>query len=75
MNKRARIFLATGALWGGLALAQTPITDTELSKDIENPVTRQITLPPRYEADFLDGPLQSHQGHFRKSIRPWCHSG
>ena len=30
-------------------------TDTQLSKEIENPVTRRITLPLRYEADFLDG--------------------
>jgi hypothetical protein len=57
MNKRAGIFLATAPFWGGPALAQTPapITDTELSKETENPVTRQITLPLRYEADFLDG--------------------
>jgi hypothetical protein len=26
-----------------------------LSKETENPVTRKITLPLRYEADFLDG--------------------
>jgi len=30
-------------------------TDTDLSKEIENPVTRRITLPLRYDADFLDG--------------------
>jgi hypothetical protein len=38
-------------------------TDTELSKEIENPVTRRITLPLRYEADFLDGAYRGHQGH------------
>jgi hypothetical protein len=27
-----------------------------LSKETENPVTRNITMPLRYEADFLDGP-------------------
>jgi hypothetical protein len=29
--------------------------DIQLSKEIENPVTRRITLPLRYEADLLDG--------------------
>lgn len=28
---------------------------TELSKDAENPVTRHITLPLRYESEFFDG--------------------
>jgi hypothetical protein len=32
------------------------VTDTALPKDTENRVTRQITLPLRYEADFLDDP-------------------
>ena len=31
------------------------MSNTELSKETENPVTRQITLPLRYQADFLDG--------------------
>ena len=31
------------------------ISDTELSKEAENPVTRYITLPLRYEADIWDG--------------------
>jgi len=64
MNKRAGIFLATAAFWGGQALAETPapISDTELSKDTENPVTRQITVPLRYEADFLDGAYKATKG-------------
>jgi hypothetical protein len=33
----------------------TSVSDTELSKEIENPLTRRITLLLRYEADFLDG--------------------
>ena len=47
-------------LWNGQALCQSAITasDTELSKEMENPVTRRITLPVRYEADFLDGPYK-----------------
>jgi hypothetical protein len=51
--------LASAPCCGGQSLAQpaAPVsdTDTELSKEIENPVTRGITLPLRYEADFLDG--------------------
>jgi hypothetical protein len=32
------------------------VNDTDyLSKETENPVTRKITVPLRYEADFLDG--------------------
>jgi hypothetical protein len=44
-------------LTGSQALAQvpTPVTNTDFSKETENPVTRQITLPLRYQADFLDG--------------------
>ena len=38
-----------------MAQEVAPVSDTELSKEIENPVTRRITLPLRYEADFLDG--------------------
>jgi hypothetical protein len=42
---------------GGTALAQSPpdpLSNTEWSKETQNPVTRQITLPLRYEADFND---------------------
>ncbi len=39
------------------AVAQVPaaVTDTELSKEAEDPVTRLLTLPLRYEAGFDDG--------------------
>ena len=50
--------LTTTALWSSQSLAQSsaPINDTDyLSKQAENPVTRKITVPLRYEADFLDG--------------------
>jgi hypothetical protein len=33
----------------------TPVANTDFSKETENPVTRQITLPLHYQADFLDG--------------------
>jgi hypothetical protein len=42
----------------------TPIDATELSKDAKNPVTRRITLPLRYEADFLDGPYKATKDTF-----------
>jgi hypothetical protein len=50
--------LPIAALRSGQSLAQTsaPVNDTDyLSKETENPVTRQTTLPLRYEADFHDG--------------------
>ncbi|HYZ40106.1 MAG TPA: hypothetical protein VE687_05680 [Stellaceae bacterium] len=40
------------------------MSDTELSTEIENPVTRRITLPLRYEADFLDGPYKATKDTF-----------
>jgi hypothetical protein len=49
--------LIAAAFWSGQAVAQTrmPITNDDFSKETENPVTRQITLPMRYQADFVDG--------------------
>ena len=57
MKKRAAGVLSFALLWAGQALAQstTPLSNTEVSKETENPVSRQITLPLRYQADFLDG--------------------
>jgi hypothetical protein len=54
------------ALWGGRCLAQpaASVSDNEVSKDSENPVTRQITLPLRYQADFLDGSEKATQSIF-----------
>ena len=68
MKKRILPTLAIAALWGGQSLAQSmvPVSDidTELSKEIENPVTRRITLPLRYEADFLDGAYKATKDTF-----------
>jgi len=66
MKKRIAPVLATAALWSGQALSQSaaPVSDTELSKEIENPVTRRITLPLRYEANFLDGPYKATKDTF-----------
>jgi hypothetical protein len=59
MNKPIGLAAALAMISGSQCLAQTIMTtsdiDTELSKEIENPVTRRITVPLRYEADFLDG--------------------
>jgi hypothetical protein len=66
MNKRAVAGLVVAALWSGQSMAQStpPLSDTELSKDTENPVTRQITLPLRYEADFNDGAYKATKDTF-----------
>jgi hypothetical protein len=52
------VVLAIAAIWCRQSFAQSgaPVNDTDyLSKETENPVTRKITVPLRYEADFLDG--------------------
>src|ERR1700735_4637123 len=40
------------------AQSAAPPSDTQLSKDVENPITRTITLPLEYEADFFTGPYK-----------------
>jgi len=75
-----RAFAALATLWSNQALSQSEATetDTEISKQIENPVTHRITLPLRYEADFLDGPYQATKDVFsiRRSGRScWTTSG
>jgi hypothetical protein len=47
-----------------LCQTATPESDTEISKQVENPVTRRITLPLRYEADFLDGAYKATKDTF-----------
>jgi len=66
MNKRAAVVIIMAALWSGQSLAQTPapISNTDLSKDVENPVSRQITLPLRYEGDFQDGAYDATKDTF-----------
>ena len=65
--KQGCAVIATALLWSSTSAAQSAPpapSDTELSKDIENPLTRQITLPLRYEADFLDGPYKATKDTF-----------
>jgi hypothetical protein len=77
MTKRIAAVLAMATLSSGQCLAQKAAresdTDTELSKEIENPVTRRITLPLRYEADFLDV-LTRPPKRPSRSTRQWCRS-
>jgi hypothetical protein len=56
-----------------LAQLAAPVsdTDTELSKEIENPVTRRITLPLRYEAEFLDGAYKTTKDTFDQAVMPF----
>jgi hypothetical protein len=56
--------MATLASGHSLAQSAVPQSDTEVSKEIENPVTRRITVPLRYEADFLDGPYKATKDTF-----------
>jgi hypothetical protein len=67
MGKRAlKAILPFAALWSGQSLAQTgvPMSADDLSKESENPVTRLITLPLRYEGEFLDGAAKSTKDTF-----------
>jgi hypothetical protein len=56
-NKLLATIPLVAALWSSHSLAQSsaPPSDDDLSKETENPVTRHITFPLRYEADLLDG--------------------
>src|SRR5215469_9136193 len=58
--------LAMAMLASNQSMAQSagPGSDTEVSKEVENPVTRRTTLPLRYEADFLDGPYKATKDTF-----------
>jgi hypothetical protein len=47
-----------------LAQSSTPNSLTDFSKETENPVTRQITLPLQYQADFFYGPYQASKDTF-----------
>jgi hypothetical protein len=56
--RRIALIVALATLTSGQSMAESPepLSDTGVSKEVENPVTRRITVPLRYEADFLDGP-------------------
>jgi hypothetical protein len=56
--------ISVTTLWSGQSLAQsvTALSNTELSKESENPVSRIITLPLRYGAEFNDGAYHATTG-------------
>jgi hypothetical protein len=63
--------LAIAALCSGKAVGQSAasatqsrVTNNDLSKESDNPVSRMITLPLRYQADFLDGPYHATKDTF-----------
>jgi hypothetical protein len=66
MKNRLVAVLGMAILWSSQSLAQsaTPISNTERSKESENPVSRIITLPLRYEAEFNDGAYDATKDTF-----------
>jgi len=61
------------SVWSGQAVAQSAdvSSDAELSKDSMNSVTRHVTVPLRYQAEFQDGPYKPPKAH-SNLIRQLC---
>jgi hypothetical protein len=57
MQRLPAVILPVAVFCAGQAVAQSALQvgNTDLSKETENPVTRQMTLPLEYEADLFDG--------------------
>jgi hypothetical protein len=66
MKNHAVAVFAVATLLSGQALAQSamPISNTDLSKESENPVSRITTIPLRYEAEFNDGAYDATKDTF-----------
>jgi hypothetical protein len=68
MKKRVvtAVVLAIAAHWHSQSLAQSGalISNNDLSKESENPVTRLIMLPLRYEGEFEDGATKATKSTF-----------
>jgi len=66
LKKRVVAVLAVVTLLSGQAPAQSamPISNTDLSKESENPVSRITTTPLRYEAEFNDGAYDATKDTF-----------
>ena len=62
--RRALLGFGLAVGWADVALAQSLLSNDEISKEVENPVTRHITLPLRYQADFDDGPYHATKRTF-----------
>lgn len=60
------VVLAIAAHWHSQSLAQSSalISNNDLSKESENPVTRLIMLPLRYEGEFQDGVTKATKSTF-----------
>jgi hypothetical protein len=60
------VVLAIATHWHSQSLAQSGalISNSDLSKESENPVSRQITLPLRYEGEFQDGAAKATKSTF-----------
>jgi hypothetical protein len=60
-------------LWSDEVAPQSLLSNDEISTEIENPVTRHITLPVRYQADFDDGAYQAtkHTFEIDQAVRPF----
>jgi hypothetical protein len=43
------------------------LSDNDLAKESENPITLRVTLPLRYEADFGVGPYNAVKSSFQMS--------
>jgi hypothetical protein len=92
MRASASGLLAIATLYGGAAAGQSSATATpteasnnDLSKGSENPVSRTITRPIRYEADFRNGAYNATKSTFElpapvdgvqsQSVRPMALDG
>jgi hypothetical protein len=64
ITKRAALTSIITIVGSDGASAQYQLSNDEISKEIENPVTRHVTLPLRYQADFDDGPTQATKSTF-----------
>jgi hypothetical protein len=56
--------IAVAALCGQALAQSAPSSNTELSKESENPESRVITLPLRYEAEFDNGAYRATKDTF-----------
>jgi len=66
MTWAAAVLAATALSLNRVAAQQeTSTDDTEVSKETENPVTRRITLPLRYEAEFQNGAERATKDTFQ----------
>src|ERR1700745_1593988 len=75
MARHRIIVVLAETLWPSRALGQSPapLSNTDVSKEVQNPVTLNITVPLRYEAEFNDGPYNSTKStyEFDNAVLPF----